>query len=54
MKKIDCVLENKKEEIKELLIGEFCPCDFKLSDIEEGCDVKNCSKCWNEEMEDEE
>lgn len=54
MKRIDWVLENKQEEIRELIISELCPYDFGLSDRDINSCGKDCNECWNEEMEVEE
>ena len=56
MTRLEKVME-KKEELKKLLLEDYCPSDFGIDDRHGGsekyCDpaTRNCEACWNEETE---
>ena len=56
MTRLEKVMKDKKEELKKLLLDDYCPRDFGLEDRHGGpeiyCDpaTRNCEACWNEEM----
>ena len=56
MTRLEKVITEKKEELKKLLLEDYCPRDFGLEDRYDGekyCDpaTRNCEACWNEETE---
>ena len=53
--RLEKVME-KKEELKKLLLEDYCPSDFGVEDRHDGekyCDpaTRNCEACWNEEID---
>jgi hypothetical protein len=53
--RLEKVME-KKEELKKLLLEDYCPSDFGIEDRhdrEKYCDpaTRNCEACWNEETD---
>jgi hypothetical protein len=57
MTRLEKVITEKKEELKKLLLEDYCPSDFLIEDRHDGsekyCDpaIRNCEACWNEETE---
>ena len=57
MTRLEKVITEKKEELKKLLLDDYCPRDFGLKDRHDGSEIycdpatKNCEACWNEETE---
>ena len=55
MTRLEKVMKEKKEELKKLLLENYCPSDFGLEDRHDGsekyCDpaTRNCEACWNAE-----
>ena len=56
MTRLEKVIKDKKEELKKLLLEDYCPRDFGLDDRHGGSEIycdpatRNCEACWNEEM----
>lgn len=53
--RLEKVME-KKEELKKLLLEDYCPSDFGIEDRhdrEKYCDpaTRDCEACWNEETD---
>ena len=60
MKMIDKAYENKdynliKEDIKQIIIDNYCPSDLGFKDCENksGFCIYSCEDCWNREYEEE-
>lgn len=57
MTRLEKVIKDKKEELKKLLLEDYCPRDFGIEDrhnrLVKYCDpaTRNCEACWNEEAE---
>ena len=57
MTRLEMVIKDKKEELKKLLIEDYCPRDFGIEGRHDGwgkyCDpaTRDCEACWNEEAE---
>ena len=56
MTRLEKVMKDKKEELKKLLLEDYCPSDFGLEDRHDGsenfCDptTRNCEACWTENI----
>lgn len=60
MTRLEKVMTEKREVIRKLLLGDYCPSDFGVKDRHDGhdglveyCDpdTRDCAACWNEETE---
>ena len=53
MTRLEKVMTEKREVIRKLLLGDYCPSDFGVDDrLEMYCNspTRDCEACWNEEV----